>query len=125
MTSFLDILTANDTELVKIFYKVTPNPNDDFIIRINNIAASLGLNHTQLICALAFNQHIEDLTDIHSLLGFRSYKILDYRNEELFTTDAYFQMAIDNLLDLYSALLEENEVMDKIRIVITQTPGND
>lgn len=115
MASFLDILTADDAELLKIFYRIQPNSNDDFIIRINNIASNLGLNHTQLICSLAFNQHIEDMTDIHSLLGFRSYKVLAYRNEELFITDAYFQLAIDNILDIYSALLEESHVMTLIR----------
>ncbi len=115
MTNFLEILTASDSDLVKLFYKVNVDTKSDFILRINNVATSLGLNHTQLICALAFNPNIENLTDIHSLLGFRSFKVLDYRNEELFTTDAYFQLAIDNILDLYSVILEDEDVVTKVR----------
>lgn len=120
MANFLEILTASDTDLVKIFYKVNIDTKQDFILKINNIAASLGLNHTQLICALAFNPNIEELTDIHSLLGFRSFKVLDYRNEELFTTDAYFQLAIDNILDLYSSILEDEDVIQKVKTLLPQ-----
>lgn len=118
MPSFTDILTASDAELVKIFYKVKSDPKDDFIVRINKVAAQLGLNHTQLICALGFNKHIRDLTDIHSILGFRSFKVLMYREEELFSTDTYNQLSIDNILDIYSERLEDQEIQDRIRTLL-------
>ena len=76
MLSFTELLTASDSDLVKIFYKIKANPKDDFIIRINKVAAQLGLNHSQLVCALGFNKYIRNLSDIYSTLGFRSYRLL-------------------------------------------------
>lgn len=115
MISFTELLTASDADLVKIFYKIKADPNDDFIKRINKTAAQLGLNHSQLVCALGFNKNIRELTDIISVLGFRSYKLLSYRQDELFTTDTYQQLSIDNILDIYSARLEDEQIMESLR----------
>jgi len=115
MISFTELLTASDADLVKIFYKFKADPADDFIKRINKTAAQLGLNHSQLVCALGFNKNIRELTDIISVLGFRSYKLLSYRQNELFTTDTYQQLSIDNILDIYSARLEDDQIMESLR----------
>jgi len=115
MISFTELLTASDDQLVKIFYKIKVDANDDFIKRINKIAAQLGLNHAQLVCAIGFNKNIRDLTDIISVLGFRDYKLMSYRQNELFTTDTYQQLAIDNILDIYSARLEDVQIMESLR----------
>ena len=115
MLSFTELLTASDDELVRIFYKISAGDEKDFIKRINIIATQLGLNHTQLVCALGFNKHIRDLTDIQQQLGFRSFKLLTYRQNELFTTDTYTQLGIDNILDIYSERLEDQEVLDTLR----------
>lgn len=115
MTSFTELLTASDDELVRIFYKTSTEGETDFIKRINMVAAQLGLNHTQLVCALGFNKHIRDLTDIQQQLGFRSFKLLTYRQNELFTTDTYTQLDIDNILDIYSERIEDQEVLETLR----------
>jgi hypothetical protein len=115
MPSFTELLTASDDELVRIFYKTSTDDEADFIKKINMVAAQLELNHTQLVCAIGFNKHIRDLTDIQQQLGFRSYKLLTYRQNELFTTDTYTQLSIDNILDIYSERLEDQEVMDTLR----------
>lgn len=115
MISFTELLTASDAELVKIFYKVKSNPSLDFIKNINGIAAQLEQNHSQLVCAIGFNKNIRDLTDIMTVLGFKSYKIMIYRRNELFTTDTYQQLGIDNILDIYSERLEDQEILDTLR----------
>lgn len=115
MLSFTELLTASDEDLVRIFYKVKNNPADDFIVRINKTAAQLGLNHSQLVCALGFNRHIRDLEDIYSMIGFRSYKLLSYRCNELFSTDTYKQLSIDNILDIYSERLEDQRILESLR----------
>jgi hypothetical protein len=113
--TFTELLTASDADLVKIFYKVKSDPNDDFIVRINKVAGQLELNHSQLVCALGFNRHIRDLADIYSAIGFRSYKLLTYRCNELFRTDTYHQLEVDNILDIYSERLEDQEVLNSLR----------
>ena len=115
MISFTELLTASDADLVKIFYKIKPNTAEDFIVRINKVGAQLGLNHSQLVCALGFNKFIRDLSDIYSLIGFRSYKILSYRCNELFSTDTYNQLPIDNILDIYSERIEDATILASIR----------
>lgn len=115
MTSFTELLTASDADLVKIFYKIKADENADFIVRINKIASQLQLNHSQLVCALGFNLHIRDLTDIYSRLGFRSYKLLSYRCNELFSTDTYNQLSIDNIIDIYSEHLADPEILNAIK----------
>lgn len=115
MVSFTELLTASDEDLVRIFYKIKSNPTDDFIVRINKVASQLGLNHSQLVCALGFNRHIRDLEDIYSSIGFRSYKLLSYRCNELFSTDTYKQLSVDNILDIYSERLEDQQILDSLR----------
>ena len=69
MPSFTELLTASDDELVRYFYKTSTADETDFIKKINMVAIQLGLNHTQLVCAIGFNKHIRDLTDIQQQLG--------------------------------------------------------
>ena len=118
MVTFTELLTSTDSELVKIFYKIKHDSDDNFIRRINKIANQVGLNHAQLVCALGFNKNILDLTDIFSVLGFRSYKQLSYRQNELFTTDIYQQLSIENILDIYSERLEDIRIMESLRSLI-------
>lgn len=120
MVTFTELLTASDADLVRIFHKVTTEPSADFIVRINKVAAQLQLNHSQLVCALGFNRHIRDLTDIYSTLGFRSYKLLSYRCNELFSTDTYNQLTIDNILDIYSERLEDQQILESLRSMLGQ-----
>ena len=115
MASFTELLTASDDELVRIFYKNSAGDETDFIKRINIIARKLELNHSQLVCALGFNKHIRELTDIQQQLGFRSYKLLTIRQNELFTTDTYQHLTIDNILDIYAERLEDLEILKNLR----------
>lgn len=115
MIDFTELLTASDAELVKIFYKIKSEPSQDFIKNINSVAAQLELNHSQLVCATGFNKNIRDLTDIMTVLGFKSYKVMIYRRNELFTTDTYQQLGIDNILDIYAERLEDEEILETLR----------
>jgi hypothetical protein len=118
VATFRELLTASDAELLKHFYRVEPSADGDFIRRINHAATQLELTHTQLVCALGFNRSMRDLTDILSVVGFSSHKLLCYRRNELFATDAYRQLPIDNVLDVYAALLEDAEVLATLRELV-------
>jgi hypothetical protein len=115
MPSFREILTASDADLVKSFYRLKPSSGGDFIKKINHAATQLELNHTQLVCALGFNKNIRDLTDILSVIGFTSYKLMTYRRNELFSTDTYTQLDIDNVVDIYSEYLEDPDILATLR----------
>lgn len=117
MINFTELLTANDADLVKIFCKIPSDPSD-FIKNLNKIAQKLKLNHSQLVCAIGFNKNIRDLTDILTVLGFKSYQVVVYRRNELFTTDTYEHLGIDNILDIYSERLEDQHILDTLRSLI-------
>ena len=118
MPSFKEMLTASEAELATIFHTIPASEEGDFIKRINSVAKLLDLNHSQLVCALGFNKHMRDLSDICTLLGFRNYKLLTYRTDELFSTDTYQQLSIDNILDIYSEILEDETVVQNLRKLI-------
>ena len=124
MPSFTEVLTASDAELVKMFYKISVDDSEDFILKINKAGSQIGLNHTQLVCALGFNKHIRDLPDIYSTLGFRSSKLLSYRCNELFQTDTYNQLSIENVLDIYSERLEDQQILKAIKELINPRLSN-
>lgn len=115
MVTFLELLTASEERLVNAIYKMSSIPDKDFLVRIDRVAAQLKLNHVQLMCALGFNKHIRDLTDILSVLGFSSYRTMCFRRDELFTTDTYQQLSIDNVLDIYSEHIEDQQILDTLR----------
>lgn len=118
MATFREILRADDSGLVRAFYKVHNDAETDFIRKINHAAAQLGLNHGQLVCALGFNRHVRDLTDVLEVVGFSSYKLLGYRRDELFTTDTYRQLDIDNVIDIYAVQLEDEALEEALEALV-------
>lgn len=115
MAEFRDILVASEEKLVALFHRVKPLHHDNFIAKIDHTAAQLGISHAQLVCALGFNGNIRDLTDILSVIGFSSYKLLSYRRNEIFSTDTYDNLDIDNILDIYTDRLEDTELLVTLR----------
>lgn len=124
MAEFREILVATEEKLVQLFYRVKPLQRDNFIAKINHTASQLGVNHPQLVCALGFNKNIRDLTDILSVIGFSSYKLLSYRRNELFSTDTYDGLDIDNVLDIYSERLEDDELLATLRELLPTRLGS-
>ena len=54
MLSFTELLTATDSDLVKIFYKITVDENDDFIGRNSQISLTLTQTGIYTIMAHGF-----------------------------------------------------------------------
>lgn len=115
MAGFNELLNAGETEIVKFFYKVKTDPALDFIKNINAIAAQLDLNHSQLVCAVGFNADAAGLTEVLTMLGFKSHETMSYRRDELFVTDNYQQLAIDDVISVYSTHLENQQMLAKLR----------
>jgi hypothetical protein len=124
MASFLDILTASEEQLVNLVCRMKPGTSEDFLFKINHAAAQLGLNHSQLVCALGFNKNIRDLTDVLSVVGFASYKLLSYRRDELFSHDTYGDLSVDNVLDIYSERIEDEQVLGTLRGLLSPRFSN-
>lgn len=114
-SSFTELMTAPAERLVNIFYRVRQAPTDDMVVKVDWAATQLRLNHAQLVCALGFNSNVHELTDILSSVGFSSYEQLAGRRDELFSSDTYEDLSIDNVLDLYSERLEDARLLASLR----------
>jgi hypothetical protein len=115
MASFREVIQASPERLINYFYRINPAPTADFIVRIDWAATQLQLNHAQLVCALGFNGNARNLTEILAILGFSSFKALSIRRNELFATDVYGQLDIDNVLDVYGAVATDPDFTAAIR----------
>lgn len=114
MADFAGLLNASPEELVRIFYRVKDAKVHGFVAKIDHVASSIGLNHSQLICGLGFNKHLEELVDILSVLGFSSGKLLKYRRDELFAHDIYDRLSIDDILDIYTHCLADQNSLTEL-----------
>jgi hypothetical protein len=57
-------LTAGEEQLVALFCRIKPAADANFIAKISSTARQPGVNNAQLVCALGFNKHVRELTDI-------------------------------------------------------------
>ena len=101
MTGFKDIISANHEELLQFFYKVKNDqvPLDD---RLNQAAIKLGLRSAQIVCAFGFNRTARDMPELLPYLGFLSYDELAQTRNDIFSTDIYKYLTLDNILTIYT-----------------------
>lgn len=118
MADFTEVITATPEKLVNLFYRLKPAPTPDFIVRIDWTATQLQLNHAQLVCGLGFNATMRTMSDILDVLGFSSFKALTIRRDELFSTDAYQSLTIDNVLDVYSCAAQDPEFTRAVQALL-------
>lgn len=121
MTDFRDILSNSSEELLKIFYVY----NKDEIRaykeqRLEKIAKSLKLRREQLICAIGFNPNFANLTEIIHMLGFSSIDKLAQERNEIFITDIYKKLSLDNILTLYSIVKDFTETVQVMQYLVEQ-----
>lgn len=102
MPGFASLLNASSASLLARIQKLDIQGEREPIKRISLAAGKLGLNHLQLVCAIGFNPDAGKLEQITRLLGFRLPKLLLFRLRELFISDIYTRLVIDNILDIYA-----------------------
>ena len=124
MADFTEVITATPEKLVNLFYRLKPAPTRDFIVRVDWAATQLQLNHTQLVCALGFNPEMRSMSDILNVLGFSSFKPLRIRRNELFCTDAYQLLNIDNVIDIYTYAAGDREFNEELRTLLKRRLEN-
>ncbi|MCB1748590.1 MAG: hypothetical protein H6977_15345 [Gammaproteobacteria bacterium] len=104
MTRFEEILTARSEDLLKTLYRSASKQDEPAatgLARTRQIAHNLGLTYPQLVCALGFNAHIQELSDVLAVLGFSSYDALARERNLAFVTDIYQQLGVKDVLAIY------------------------
>ncbi len=114
MAGFRELLLGTPEELLRIFYRIPATPDAGFIERIDIIAGWVGLTHSELVCGLGFNPVSRDLTDILAVIGFSSHRLLCARRDELFTHDAYTQLSIEDIIEIYAAAGRDDTLLEEL-----------
>lgn len=121
MSRFEEILTAGSEDLLKTLYKCTSNPQEPAatgLARARQMARNLGLSYAQLVCALGFNPHIRDLSDVLAVVGFDSYDKLARERNLAFINDIYHQLGIKDVLAVYQHVTSNLQALDVIQHLI-------
>ena len=100
-TPFSKVLTAPAERLVNILYKTVIKEEEPRGTKLARIAKRLAMNSEQLTCALGFNAALRELTDVVQTLGFSSYDQLAKQRNEIFVSDMYRYLTIDDILCIY------------------------
>ena len=101
MAGFKDIISANQEELLQFFYKLKNDevPLDD---RLNQAGRILGLRTAQIVCGFGFNRYAKEIPELLPYLGFLSYDELANARNDIFSSDIYRHLTLDNILNIYT-----------------------
>jgi len=125
MSTFSDILTGEEEDLVKIFYSFRAKENpDDNKKNLASAAKKLKLKPAQVILALGFNGNIKNLDEIYTALGFASLEELTKKRNKIYINDIYQYISLDNMLTLYSTVKDENETLQVMQYLLKNRLGN-
>ena len=119
MSAFSDILTGEEEDLVKIFYNFRADDGPDNSQKNLALAAKkLKLRPEQLTIALGFNQNARKLHEIFSILGYDSLETLTQERNEIYITDIYQKISLENILTLYSRIRNNNEMLQVMQYLL-------
>lgn len=124
MPGFNDILSASEEELVQLFYKF----RDDQSLAKEEKLAAVGkkflLRGAQLACAVGFNPNAPQLTEILPIMGFDSFDELAQQRNDVFTTDIYRQLTFDNVIEIYSSIITNSELLQIMQYLLKKRLHN-
>ena len=123
MRQFEELLTAPSEELLKTLYRAVtslpePRPGAPATALPRQVARALALTYPQLVCSLGFNGRIEELSDVHAVLGFETYDALAHERNLAFTGDVYQQLGIKDLLAIYQHVPPYPRLLDVMQLLL-------
>jgi hypothetical protein len=119
MSVFRDIIGASEEQLLQRFYRykdeVTAMGN-----RLQDIAKKDGLRPEQLVCAVGFNPHSRYLTEIMPLLGFATFEELSKERNDVFTSDIYKRVSLDDVLAIYVSVKDDPATLQVMQYLLKE-----
>ena len=122
MSKFEEILTSSGEELLKKLYRSGIRSKQKDAARA--YARNLGLTHAQMVCALGFNAHIGELTDVIQIVGFDSYESLARERNEYFMNDVYDRLGIKDVLAIYLHIPRDPAALQIIQYLLERRLEN-
>ena len=123
MTAFNEIIFANHEELMQYFFKLK---NDKIAIddRLAYAARTLGLRTAQIVCAFGFNRITKELPELLPILGFITYDEMAQERNDIFATDIYKYLTLDDVLSIYSAIKDDPDKMQLMEYLLKKRLAN-
>ena len=108
---------------MQFFYKLKNDkvPLDD---RLNQAARTLQLRTAQIICAFGFNLAAKDMAELLPILGFITYDEMASARNDIFTTDTYKYLSLDNILNIYTAVKDDPDSLQLMPYLLKKRLDN-
>ena len=90
--------------------------------RLAWMARQLHFTPEQLICALAFNPRVLQLTEIAGLLDYSPSELIN-RRDEIFSHDIYRKVSLDNILTIYGVIKAQPETIQAVQNLLPTRLG--
>lgn len=117
--SFKEILHATQEELLQRFFRfkddVTSMGN-----RLQEIAKKEGLRPEQLATAIGFNASARYVTEIMPLLGYATFEELARERNDIFTSDIYRRVPLDDILAVYAVVRNDPPTLEVMQYLLLQ-----
>jgi hypothetical protein len=124
MPGFNEILSATEEELVQNFYKFRDDQSLAKEDKLNAVAKKFLLRGAQLVCAVGFNPNTPQLTEILPIMGFDSFDELAKQRNDVFTSDIYKRLTFDNVIEIYSAIKANAELLQIMQYLLEKRLQN-
>lgn len=115
--SFKKMIHATNEELPGFFrrFKDVEIPMDK---RMEAISIDMALRPGQIICAVGFNPNTLNVPEIPTIMGFDSFELLSQQRNEIFTTDIYKSLTLDNTLTIYNVVKDRPETLQVMQYLL-------
>jgi len=119
MSVFKEIIQAEEEELLQRFYKArdTATPAAD---RLAEMAQQMGLRNEQLTCAFGFNPNARYMTEVFPLIGFATYEELSQARNDIFISDIYKRITLDDVLGIYTAISDDRKLLEVMHYLLRE-----
>ena len=117
MSKFNLILHAEEAELLQIFHGFG-KLKVPLVQRLDIVAREIKTRKAQIICAVGFNANASHLPEIYPLLGFESFEELVKQRNDIFTTDIYKYVTLENILTIYAMVKDHPETLQVMQYLL-------
>jgi len=117
MSTFNDIITAQEEELLQMFYKFREDTTTSGN-RLNEVAKKFRMHPQQMICAVGFNPQVRFLTELLPILGYATYNELSQERNDTFISDIYKRLSLDNILKIYEVIVSDRDLLQTMQYLL-------
>ncbi len=114
---FDEILNETEEELLQRFYKYRTDGSRP-TVPLEELSTGFRLRKEQLICAYGFNPVSKYLIEILHVLGYATWNELVQERNNIFTTDIYKRLPLENVLKIYEKIRTDSSSLQVMQYLL-------